>query len=57
MVEVIATIGQSSNAMLSRRKRAATQRAYVQGIDPEEMIATVRMRRAPVISAGAGLRL
>ena len=30
---------------------------YLQGIDPEEIIAAVRPRRAPVMSAGAGLRL
>ena len=30
---------------------------YLQGIDPEEIIATVRMRRAPMMSASAGLRL
>jgi hypothetical protein len=30
---------------------------YLQGIDPEEIIATVHMRRAPLMSASAGLRL
>jgi site-specific recombinase XerD len=30
---------------------------YLQGIDPEEMIAAVRTRRAPMMSASAGLRL
>jgi hypothetical protein len=34
-----------------------TTSIYLQGIDPEEIIATVRMRRAPVMSASAGLRL
>jgi site-specific recombinase XerD len=29
---------------------------YLQGIDPEEIIATVHMRRAPMMSATAGLR-
>jgi site-specific recombinase XerD len=29
----------------------------LQGIDPEEIIATVHMRRAPMMSATAGLRL
>jgi hypothetical protein len=30
---------------------------YLQGIDPEEIIATVRTRRGPMMSASAGLRL
>jgi len=30
---------------------------YLQGIDPEEIIASVHMRRAPMMSASAGLRL
>jgi hypothetical protein len=30
---------------------------YLQGIDPEEIIATVRTRRAPMMSVSAGLRL
>jgi site-specific recombinase XerD len=34
-----------------------TTSIYLQGIDPEESIATVRMRRAPMMSASAGLRL
>jgi integrase len=34
-----------------------TTSSYLQGIDPEEIIATVRMRRAPMMSASAGLRL
>jgi integrase/recombinase XerD len=34
-----------------------TTSIYLQGIDPEEIIATVRMRRAPMMSASAGLRL
>jgi integrase/recombinase XerD len=34
-----------------------TTSIYLQGIDPEEIIATVHMRRAPMISASAGLRL
>jgi site-specific recombinase XerD len=33
-----------------------TKSIYVQGIDPEEII-TVRTRRAPMMSASAGLRL
>jgi hypothetical protein len=36
---------------------ASWRRIYLQGIDPEEIIATVHMRRAPMISASAGLRL
>ena len=34
-----------------------TTSIYLQGIDPEEIIATVHMRRAPMLSATAGLRL
>jgi site-specific recombinase XerD len=34
-----------------------TTSIYLQGIDPEEIIATVRTRRAPTMSASAGLRL
>jgi site-specific recombinase XerD len=34
-----------------------TTSIYLQGIDPEEIIAAVRDRRAPMMSASAGLRL
>jgi site-specific recombinase XerD len=34
-----------------------TTSIYLQGIDPDEIIATVHMRRAPMMSASAGLRL
>ena len=34
-----------------------TTSTYLQGIDPEEIIAAVHVRRAPMISASAGLRL
>jgi site-specific recombinase XerD len=34
-----------------------TTSIYLQGIDPEEIIATVRTRRAPMMSVSAGLRL
>jgi site-specific recombinase XerD len=34
-----------------------TTSIYLQGIDPEEIIATVRIRRGPMMSASAGLRL
>lgn len=34
-----------------------TTSIYLQGIDPEEIIAAVRTRRAPMMSASAGLRL
>jgi integrase len=34
-----------------------TTSIYLQGIDPEEIIATVRARRPPMMSASAGLRL
>jgi integrase len=34
-----------------------TTSVYLQGIDPEEIITAVRTRRAPMMSASAGLRL
>ena len=34
-----------------------TTSIYLQGIDPEEIIMAVRTRRAPMMSASAGLRL
>jgi site-specific recombinase XerD len=34
-----------------------TTSIYLQGIDPEEIIATVHTRRAPMMSASAGLQL
>ena len=34
-----------------------TTSIYLQGIDPEEIITAVRTRRAPMMSASAGLRL
>jgi site-specific recombinase XerD len=34
-----------------------TTSIYLQGIDPEEIISAVHMRRAPMMSASAGLRL
>jgi site-specific recombinase XerD len=34
-----------------------TTSIYLQGIDPEEIIATVHARRAPMMSASAGLGL
>ena len=34
-----------------------TTSIYLQGIDPEEILAAVRARRAPMMSASAGLRL
>src|SRR5205823_9371775 len=34
-----------------------TTSIYLQGIDTEEIIATVHMRRVPMMSASAGLRL
>jgi site-specific recombinase XerD len=34
-----------------------TTSIYLQGIDPEEIIAAVHMRRAPMMSATAGLQL
>jgi site-specific recombinase XerD len=34
-----------------------TTSIYLQGIDPEETITAVRTRRAPMMSASAGLRL
>ena len=43
--------------MLSPSHGRCLQLAYLQGIDPEDIIATVRMRRAPMMSVTAGLRL
>jgi hypothetical protein len=34
-----------------------TTSIYLQGIDPEEIITTLRSRRAPMMSASAGLTL
>jgi len=34
-----------------------TTSIYLQGIDPEEVITAVRTRRAPMMSASAGLKL
>jgi integrase len=34
-----------------------TTSIYLQGIDPEEIIMAARTRRAPMMSASAGLRL
>jgi hypothetical protein len=34
-----------------------TTSIYLQGIDPEQIITAVRTRRAPMMSASAGLRL
>jgi hypothetical protein len=34
-----------------------TTSIYLQGIDPEEIIAAAHTRRAPMMSASAGLRL
>jgi site-specific recombinase XerD len=34
-----------------------TTSIYLQGIDPEDIIATVHMRRSPLMSGSAGLRL
>jgi integrase len=34
-----------------------TTSTYLQGIEPEEIITAVRARRAPMMSARAGLRL
>jgi site-specific recombinase XerD len=38
------------------RLNLGTTSIYLQGIDPEEIIAAVRMRRAPMMSASAGLQ-
>ena len=37
--------------------KLGTTSIYLQGIDPEEIIATVRTRRAPMMSVSAGLKL
>jgi site-specific recombinase XerD len=34
-----------------------TTSIYLEGIDPEEILTAVRMRRAPMMSASAGLKL
>jgi integrase len=34
-----------------------TTSIYLQGIDPEEILTAVRMRRTPMMSASAGLKL
>jgi integrase len=39
------------------RANLGTTSIYLQGFDPEEIIATVRTRRAPMMSASAGLQL
>jgi integrase len=39
------------------QRQLGTTSIYLQGIDPEEIIAAVRARRAPMMSATAGLRL
>jgi hypothetical protein len=49
-------------ANIIQRQRAGTpisarRRSNLQGTDPKEMIAAVRTRRAPMMSASAGLRL
>jgi hypothetical protein len=38
-------------------QRQLGMRIYLQGIDPEEIITVVRTRRAPMMSASAGLKL
>jgi hypothetical protein len=42
---------------LAAEAHLGTTSIYLQGIDPEEVIASVHMRRAPMMSASAGLRL
>jgi site-specific recombinase XerD len=37
--------------------KLGTTSIYLQGIDPEEIRAAARTRRAPMMSASAGLRL
>jgi site-specific recombinase XerD len=37
--------------------KLGTTSLYLQGIDPEEIITAVRTRRAPMMSASAGLKL
>jgi hypothetical protein len=38
-------------------RNSVPRRIYLQGIDPEEIITAVRTRRAPMMSASAGLLL
>jgi site-specific recombinase XerD len=40
-----------------RHANLGTTSIYLQGIDPEEIITAVHARRAPMMSASAGLRL
>ena len=42
---------------LGQHASLGTTSIYLQGIDPEEIITAVRTRRAPMMSASAGLRL
>jgi pimeloyl-ACP methyl ester carboxylesterase len=41
----------------SRKPGRQVASIYLQGIDPEEILSAVRARRAPMMSASAGLRL
>jgi site-specific recombinase XerD len=55
----LAREGVSLNIIQRQRGHASlgTTSIYLRGIDPEEIIATVRSRQAPMVSASAGLRL
>jgi hypothetical protein len=55
-VSTEAGLGTSSSAS-SATPPLGTTSIYLQGIDPEEIIATVRARCAPMMSASAGLQL
>jgi hypothetical protein len=47
----------STSSSAARHANLGTTSINLQGIDPEEIIAAVRARRAPMMSATAGLRL
>jgi hypothetical protein len=47
----------TSSSASSATPTSAPTSIYLQGIDPEEIITAMRSRRAPMMSASAGLRL
>jgi site-specific recombinase XerD len=53
----LAREGVPLNIIQRQHANLGTTSIYLQGIDPEEIIAAVRARRAPMMSASAGLRL
>jgi site-specific recombinase XerD len=53
----LAREGVALNIIQRQHANLGTTSIYLQGIDPEEIITAVRTRRAPMMSASAGLRL